>query len=219
MLFPDFKRELQALAVGYDLVAGCDEAGRGPVAGPVVAAACILRPEDIGIRWSRSKWYSRVRDSKTVPEEEREILAKKIIEHALAHGIGIVSEEDIDRLNIHNASLLAMQRAVLDMLGKLEISADRRLALFVDGRFTVAGLDAPGFSIKQTSVIQGDARVLSISAASIVAKVERDAIMRELDRRFPEYGFGRHKGYKTREHAEALRKFGASAVHRKTFIK
>lgn len=211
MIFPTFKRELKFLKQGYDFVIGCDEAGRGPVAGPVVAAACILDPQSINTR-GKYKWYARVRDSKTIPEEEREILARKIKKFALAYGVGIVSEREIDEINIHNASLLAMQRAVDNLCAKIP-NVEKMLVL-LDGRFKI-----PVLSIDQKWIIGGDKHVLSISAASIIAKADRDAIMRELDQKFPEYGFKKHKGYKTREHAEALKKWGISPVHRKTFVK
>lgn len=204
------------------MVAGCDEAGRGPMAGPVVAAACILDPESIGKTRSKNKWYARVRDSKTISEEEREILSAKILENVLAYGVGIVSEKEIDALNIHHASLKAMKLAVENMakkIGKIKKSKNSdKIHLLVDGRFIIPNVSILGVKIAQTSIVSGDAHSLSISAASIIAKVERDAIMRKLDVRFPEYGFGRHKGYNTREHQRALKKFGQSVVHRKSFI-
>ncbi|MBI2631153.1 ribonuclease HII [Candidatus Nomurabacteria bacterium] len=212
MLLPHFKNELKCLKEGFTLVAGCDEAGRGPMAGPVVAAACILDPKSIGKTRSKNKWYARVRDSKTIPETERETLAKKILENAVACGVGIVSETDVDALNIHHASLLAMRRAVEDILVK--IPKPGKIFVLVDGRFKI-----PEVATEQMAIISGDALVLSIAAASIIAKTHRDAIMRELDAKFPEYGWKRNKGYNTREHQKALKKFGASAVHRKTFIK
>ena len=222
MQFPHFKNELKCLKEGFSLVAGCDEAGRGPMAGPVVAAACILDPQSIGQKRSRNKWYARVRDSKTIPEEERETLSVKILQNALAYGVGIVSEKEIDVLNIHHASLWAMKLAVENMAKKIrKIKKSKnsgKISLLVDGRFVIPNLSIRGVEITQTSIIAGDTLSLSISAASIIAKVERDAIMRKLDARFPEYGWKRNKGYNTREHQRALRKFGLSAVHRKSFV-
>ena len=222
MLFPHFKNETKCLKEGFALVVGCDEAGRGPMAGPVVAAACILDPQSIGQKRSRNKWYARVRDSKTIPEEERAILSSKILQNVLAYGVGIVSEKEIDVLNIHHASLRAMKLAVENMAKKIrKIKKSKnsgKIGLLVDGRFVIPNLSIRGVEITQTSIIAGDTLSLSISAASIIAKVERDAIMRKLDARFPEYGFIRHKGYNTREHQKALRKFGLSAVHRKSFV-
>ena len=211
MLFPSFKNEQKYLKQGYDLIIGCDEAGRGPVAGPVVAAACILDPKNIGTR-GKDKWYARVRDSKTISEVEREILAEKIKKNALECSVGIVSEREIEKLNIHHASLLAMARAVENL--DANILRKKKILILVDGKFTI-----PKLIFKQKSIIRGDTLSLSISSAAIIAKVERDAIMRELDKKFPEYGFAKHKGYYTREHKQALKKWGISSVHRKTFIK
>ena len=219
MLFPHFKNELKCLKEGFSLVAGCDEAGRGPMAGPVVAAACILDPQSIGQKRSRNKWYARVRDSKTIPEEERAILSSKILQNVLAYGVGIVSEKEIDVLNIHHASLRAMKLAVENMAQKIKKGKNpQKIGLLVDGRFVIPNLSIRGVEITQTSIIAGDTLSLSISAASIIAKVERDAIMRKLDARFPEDGWKKNKGYNTREHQRALRKFGLSAVHRKSFV-
>ncbi len=182
------------------------------MAGPVVAAACVLDPKSIGKTRSKNKWHARVRDSKTIPEAEREILAKKIKQNALAYGVGVVSEKEIDKLNIHHASLLAMRRAVGKVIAK--VSRQKKFLVLVDGRFKIPDIEA-----EQKAIIGGDAQVLSIAAASIIAKTRRDAIMREIDKRFPEYGFAKHKGYGTREHQRAIRKFGLSRVHRKMFIK
>jgi ribonuclease HII len=222
MLFPTLKHELGFLKQGYTLVAGCDEAGRGPLAGPVVAAACILDPKNIGRR-TKNKWYARIRDSKTIPEEEREILYAKILKHAVCHGVGIVWQEEIDRLNIHHASLRAMRLAAENLannIRKIKIGKNtEKLHLLVDGRFIIPNLEIKGFEMAQTTIVHGDALSLSISAASIIAKVERDAIMRRLDGEFPGYGLGRHKGYGTKEHFVAIRKLGVANVHRKSFLK
>src|SRR3989338_9550547 len=176
MQFPDFKSELECFEKGYSLVLGCDEAGRGPVAGPVVAAACVLNRETIGKYRSKNKWYYRVRDSKTTTPEERKILVKEIFEHTLAYGVGEVWHEEIDKINIHQASLLAMRRAVEDLLQKAK-SVKQKAFLFVDGRFLLpdkparlgrsGGGGREGFELDQKAVIHGDAKVLSIAAASI----------------------------------------------------
>ena len=219
MQFPDFKSEVKCFEEGYDFVIGCDEAGRGPVAGPVVAAACVLDKNSIGKNRSKNKWYYRVRDSKTTNHEERKILLPEILEHTLAYGVGEVSHEEIDKINIHQASLLAMRRAVENLLLNLEPS-NSNLFLFVDGRFLLPDKGGwEGFHLEQRSVIDGDAKILSISAASIIAKVHRDTIMERLDGKFPGYGFARHKGYNTKEHQKALKKLGTSEVHRKSFLK
>src|SRR5438477_2265068 len=120
MKFPSFNNELKCLNEGYEYVAGCDEVGVAPLAGPVVAAACILNKDSIGKYRSRNKWYARVRDSKTTSEEEREILLKEILKNCVAYGVGEVWQEDIDRLNIHHATLLAMQLAILELRRKIE---------------------------------------------------------------------------------------------------
>jgi ribonuclease HII len=211
MRFPDFKNELKYLKKGFDLVAGCDEVGMGPLAGPVVAAACILDPKSIGKYRTRNKWYHRVRDSKTINEGEREVLQKEILKNCLAYGVGEVWQEEIDQLNIHHASLLAMRRAVEGLLEKIK---GEKVFLLVDGRFKI-----PEILVEQKAVIDGDALILSISAASIIAKVHRDKIMHLLHQKFPQYGFKNHKGYSTREHKVALKKWGISQVHRKSFVK
>ena len=177
------------------LVAGVDEAGRGPLAGPVVAAAVIL---DAG------KPISGLADSKTLTPERREILAASIKRRALGWGLGRVEVEDIDKINILQASLLAMRRAVEAM----SVVAD---LVLVDGNH------APPMAANVLTVRKGDAKVAAIAAASILAKVTRDAEMRTLDRHFPGYGFSRHKGYPTPLHLLALKVFGVSPVHRKSF--
>ncbi|MFA6257022.1 MAG: ribonuclease HII [Candidatus Paceibacterota bacterium] len=220
MLFPDFKNELKYIREGCTFVVGCDEVGRGPSAGPVVAAACILNPLSVSKTRSGDKWYARVRDSKTIPEAEREILSAKILDNSLAYGVGIVWQDEIDKLNIHNASLKAMQMAVLNLVKKIKkVKRGSTIRVLVDGRFTIPNLKIGGIKLEQMSIVAGDSHCLSVSAASIIAKVKRDAIMRELDLKFPEYGFKRHKGYNTPEHKRAIKKFGASVVHRKSFVK
>ena len=218
MHFPDFKKELDCLSSGYDLVIGCDEVGVSPLAGPVVSAACVLDPSSISGYRSKNKWYYRVRDSKTTSEEEREELVKKIMDHSLAYGLGIVSEQEIDRLNIHNASLKAMKLATEDLLRKLQLIRNKNIVLFLDGRFRIKDLETDN-RVEQRCVIKGDCKVLSISAASIIAKVHRDKIMHGFDTQFPGYGFGRHKGYNTREHQKALRELGATHIHRNSFFR
>ncbi len=177
------------------LIAGVDEAGRGPLAGPVVAAVVVLdsRRPIVGLA-----------DSKTLTPQARETLSAVIKRQALDWAIGQVEVEDIDRLNILQASLLAMCRAV----SALKVQAD---LVLIDGRH------APRLEFWVQTLVKGDARVPQIAAASILAKVERDALMRALDGRFPGYGFARHKGYPTRAHLRALQVHGASPVHRRSF--
>jgi ribonuclease HII len=177
------------------LIAGVDEAGRGPLAGPVVAAAVIFPPE---------VFIAGVNDSKALTPERREELFPVITLAAEGIGIGIVDHETIDEINILQATLLAMKIAV----GKLKPVPDHCV---VDGTML------PGIRMPATPMVGGDRACFSVAAASIVAKVTRDRLMQELDREFPQYGFARHKGYGTREHMAALRKFGPSPVHRKSF--
>jgi ribonuclease HII len=174
--------------------AGVDEAGRGPLAGPVVAAAVILgqRPID------------GVGDSKAKTARQREVLFARIVSEARAFGLGMADVDEIDRLNIHHATLLAMQRAV----AALSVRPARAL---IDGRF------CPELDCAATAIVGGDASEPAIGAASILAKVQRDRIMMDLHRRFPAYGFDRHKGYPTRAHLAALRAAGVSPVHRRSF--
>jgi ribonuclease HII len=182
-------------ADGASRVAGVDEVGMGPLAGPVVAAAVVLpeRPRLPGLD-----------DSKRLGRVDRERLAREIHAQAIAVGIAEVSVDEIDRRNIYQAGLLAMRQAVL----ALDPQPDHVL---VDARHI------PGIVSVQTAIIGGDGCDASIAAASIVAKVHRDAIMARLDREYPGYGFGRHKGYGTREHLRALRRLGATPVHRRSY--
>ncbi|HEU0085982.1 MAG TPA: ribonuclease HII [Candidatus Paceibacterota bacterium] len=225
MQFPDYKSEQKALQEGYCFVAGCDEVGVGPIAGPVVAAACILDPSTIGKYRSPNKWYYRVRDSKTTNETERESLVKEILDNTIAYGIGVVWQEEIDQINIHHAGRKAMRLAVNEMLGKIKDTKQRvkknngaelGVFLFVDGRFEVSEC---ADLVKQKCVIKGDQKVLSISAASIIAKVHRDNIMKEFNAKFPSYGFAKHKGYNTKMHQDALKKMGLTSLHRRSFFK
>jgi len=180
---------------GLTLLCGVDEVGVGPLAGPLVAAAVILPPE-IGIRG--------IDDSKRLSASRRGALAGEIRARATAVGVGVVEVEDVDRLNPYWAALEAMRRAV----HALPVAPQR---LLVDAR-TIPAVEVP-----QESIVRGDARSYSIAAASIVAKETRDALMRELDRRFPQYGFASHMGYGTRAHLEALARYGPCAAHRRSF--
>jgi ribonuclease HII len=181
--------------VGFVHVAGCDEVGRGCLAGPVVAAAVVLHPD---------RHISGVCDSKTVPSAERERLYDQILCEALAWAVGEADPSEIDRINIHQASLRAMQRAVLRLSPLPDI-------VLVDA-FRV-----PDLPMAQRGVVHGDRRCSAIAAASIVAKVTRDRQMLDLHGRDPRYGFDRHKGYATADHLEAVARFGYSDVHRRSF--
>jgi ribonuclease HII len=180
---------------GHERLAGVDEVGRGPLAGPVVAAAVILPP---------SVALDGVDDSKALPPQRRELLAGRIREVALGVGLGVMEPRDIDRLNILRASLLAMQLAV----ESLDPPPD---ALLIDG---AVGLALP---VPQYPIVKGDRRSLAIAAASIIAKVHRDRLMESYHQLYPQYGFHRHKGYATSEHLEALRKYGCCPIHRRSF--
>ena len=180
--------EKEAHLKGFLAPAGVDEAGRGPLAGPVVAAAVILPfppPLDIGFK-----------DSKKLTQKARERLVMEVFRVSRAVGVGLVWPEEIDRVNIHRASLLAMERAVEKLIVRPDI-------LLIDGKFRVNS------KIEQKTIISGDALSVSIAAASIVAKTTRDAIMASYNLSFPEYRFDRHKGYGTREHMDAIDEHGA----------
>lgn len=178
------------------VICGIDEAGRGPLAGPVVAAAVIL-PEKEDILY--------VNDSKKLSEKKREVLYEEIMEKAQAVGVGIVGPERIDEINILQATYEAMKEAV----SCLKIRPD----VLLNDAVTIPGID-----IRQVPIIKGDAKSVSIAAASIIAKVTRDRLMRRYDGIFPEYDFASNKGYGTKKHIEALRTFGPTAIHRRTFI-
>ena len=179
-------------------ICGIDEAGRGPLAGPVVVGAVIMPKES---------FIEGVNDSKKVSEKKRELLFDKITSEAVAYSVGIVDQEKIDEINILEATRLAVHQA----LEKLKVKPD---LIVVDA---LTNIDT--FGIPYMSIIKGDAKVYSISAASIIAKVTRDRMMQEWDEIFPEYGFAKHKGYGTKDHINAIKTYGPTPIHRKTFIK
>lgn len=197
MDLPNFEFEEKHYANGYTSVCGCDEAGRGPLCGPVVAAAVIL-PRGIVIEG--------LNDSKKLSEKKREALFDIICDKALAYSIAEASPAEIDEINILNASMLAMRRAVEG----LKIKADFAL---IDGNCS------RGFTIPTETVVKGDAKSLSIAAASILAKVTRDRGCILLDKEYPLYGIAKHKGYPTKEHMDAVKKYGPSPIYRKSFLK
>ena len=194
---PNFEYEEKKHSEGYRAVCGCDEAGRGPLCGPVVAAAVIL---PLGLE------IEGLNDSKKLTEKKRERLFDIIKEKAIAYAIAEASPEEIDEHNILNASMLAMRRAV----EALPVKADFAL---IDGNCS------RGFEIPTETVVKGDSISYSIAAASILAKVTRDRGCIELDRMYPEYNIAKHKGYPTKEHMDAVREHGPSPIHRKTFLK
>ena len=180
----------------YAYICGIDEVGRGPLAGPVVAGAVIL-PKDCDILY--------INDSKKLTEKKREELYDIIMEKAIATGIGYASVERIDQINILQATFEAMREAI----SKLSVSPD----ILLNDAVTI-----PKVNIKQVPIIKGDAKSISIGAASIIAKVTRDRLMTEYDKIFPEYGFASNKGYGSAQHIKAIKKIGPSPIHRKTFI-
>ncbi|MEA4960099.1 ribonuclease HII [Lutispora sp.] len=182
---------------GFELIAGIDEAGRGPLAGPVVAAAVIL---------DRNVVIPGINDSKKLSEAKREYLYDEIKDKAVSVGLGIVDEKTIDKINILQATLMAMRIAIEN----LNIKPDYLL------------IDAERINdvrIPQLAIVKGDSLSISISAASIIAKVERDRILIGYDKEYPEYGFERHKGYGTKQHMDCIRKFGLLPIHRRSFTK
>lgn len=191
----DLRLDQEYWSNGIVHLAGVDEAGRGPLAGPVVAAAVVFPVNE---------WISGVDDSKRLSALRRETLATQIRNRAVSVGVGIVHHDEIDRINILNATMLAMSQA-LDALGIVPgfvlVDGNR----FTDRRFPSA------------TIVDGDARSFTIAAASIIAKTTRDAMMREFAERYPVYGFDRHKGYGTQEHLRAIRKHGMCDIHRKSF--
>ena len=190
-------REYERRLADVDMICGIDEAGRGPLAGPVVAAACIL-PRDLDI------WY--LNDSKKVSEKRREELYLIIREKAIAWGVGIVDQTVIDEINILQATYMAMRTAISQL--------DCVPGMLLNDAVTIPGVDVP-----QLPIVHGDAKSVSIAAASILAKVTRDHIMLEYDKQYPGYGFAKHKGYGTADHIAAIRTLGPCAIHRRTFIK
>lgn len=193
----DYQLEKELTEQGYRMVCGVDEAGRGPLCGPVVAAACIL-PMGLVL--------DGLNDSKKLTAKKREKLFDEICENAIAYSIAEASVEEIDSLNILEATLLAMRRAIAG----LPQTADFAL---IDGNIS------RDFPLPVRAVIHGDATSPSIAAASILAKVTRDRMCDDLDRAYPQYGIAKHKGYGTKVHMDALRKHGPSPIHRKQFIR
>lgn len=189
--------ENKALESGYEIICGVDEAGRGPLAGPVYAAAVILPKGHI---------VDGVNDSKKISEKKRDILFDKIINECVCYSVGIATEKEIDEINILQATFLAMRRAVEGLSVKPDIA-------LIDGN------KRPGLDIAEQEIIKGDAKSANIAAASIIAKVSRDRYMLEMAEQYPEYQFEKHKGYGTKLHYEMLEKYGISPIHRKTFLK
>ena len=193
----DFDKK-QAIRLDANFIVGIDEAGRGPLAGPVVACACFIPP-------AMASNFTEVNDSKKLSEKKREMLFQKLV-GSVPYGIGFASAAEIDRLNILQATFLAMRRAAYKFSNLPDSVA------LIDGPYPAAGLN-----MRQTPVVDGDAKSLAIAAASIIAKVTRDHYMNILDRLYPGYGFAGHKGYGTAKHMQALRALGPCREHRRSF--
>jgi ribonuclease HII len=192
----NWKYEKELYELGYTYIGGTDEVGRGPLIGPVVAACCVL-PKDFKL--------DGLTDSKKVSEKKREVMYDYIIKNCLAYGIGIVDEKEIDRINIYEASRKAMIKAIQEVKNKISLEYVLSDAMPID-------IDIP---VKP--IIKGDLKSITISAASIIAKVTRDRMMIELDKKYPMYGFASHKGYPTKKHIEALNQYGLIDGYRLTY--
>ena len=212
-----FKYENKKLRQGFAYVAGCDEVGRGSLAGPVVAAAVVISSSKYKVVSSMG-----VKDSKLLTPKKREELSSAIKKCTVAWSIGEVSSAEVDELNIHQASLLAMRRSVENLAGQLP--AAENLFLYIDGKFIIPPFAKATdgkfkFHLEQEAVVGGDNKVLSVAAASIVAKVYRDELMREYDEQYPLYNFAQHKGYATFHHRQMVREYGLSDIHRVSFCR
>jgi len=232
MKYPNFDEEKKLWKKGFSSVAGLDEAGRGPLAGPVVAAAVVFT-KNCKIK------NLCINDSKKLSERQRDFFYEILTNHKdIKWGVGIVSEKIIDKINILQATKLAMQKAIVSLRGHSNgrgnpgvLCANSRLPrrpsarlrtprndesvnvdyLLIDGNFKINSI------MRQKSIVKGDQKVFSVAAASIIAKVTRDRIMQKFDKKYPQYGFKKHKGYGTKAHFASLEKFGPCKIHRKTF--
>ncbi len=193
----DFSYEKEAHENGFSVVCGVDEAGRGPLAGPVFAAAVIL-PENYS--------HEILNDSKKLSEKKRDLVYDDIIRDAVCWSVGTADEKEIDDINILNATFLAMKRAVDGLTIKPDLA-------YIDGN------QYPKTGVKEVTIIKGDSKCMSVAAASIIAKVSRDRFMMKIAEEYPEYQFEKHKGYGTKLHYEMIEKYGVSPVHRKSFLK
>ena len=199
MLNPDFERRI--FASGCSLLGSIDEAGRGPLAGPVVAACVLLQPD---FNYSEER-FKLIRDSKKLSEKQREAAYEIVMSEFVEVGVGWCDHQTIDRINILEATFLAMKKA----LGALKARPD---LLLIDGKFSI-----PNLNTAQRAIVDGDAKIFSIAAASIIAKVTRDRMMRKFHLEYPLYGFDQHKGYGTKSHLEKIRQYGPAPIHRRSF--
>ena len=196
----DLGQEKLIFTSGYDIIGALDEAGRGPLAGPVVAARVIIR-----VNFSINNEIREINDSKKLTAKKRELLFELIKKNFLEVGIGLCDHKTIDRINILQATFLAMKKAVSSIKNRPQF-------LLVDGSMKI-----PNFSTPQQAIIRGDEKVFSLAAASIIAKVTRDRIMNNLSAAYPAYGFDKHKGYGTKDHREKLKELGPCPIHRLSF--
>ncbi len=221
MKYPNFNEEKKLWKRGLKCVAGLDEAGRGPLAGPVVAAAVAIGPK---IKNEELKIFKGVNDSKKLSEKQREYFYGILTSHPqVKWGIGIVSEKTIDRINVFEATKLAMKKAIKSVVPNFHDRENlaQQTFLILDGNFTL-DLDEAAFAKsygvpKQKSIIRADQKVFSVAAASIIAKVTRDRLMQKYHKKYPQYGFDKHKGYGTKAHFASLEKCGPCKIHRRTF--
>jgi len=214
MILPNIEKEKEFQKEGFEIIIGVDEVGRGPLAGPVVAGAAWVKPD---ILEKEFEDRGLIRDSKKLSEKQRDKIYKFIQESdSFVLGIGEVSVEMIDKINILNASLLAMRLAIDEVIEKIKRqvpnSENQKTCTLIDGNKNIQNLD-----LEQRLFAKGDQRIFSIATASINAKVYRDKLMEEYHQKFPEYGFGQHKGYGTKLHMEQLKKHGACEIHRQSF--
>jgi ribonuclease HII len=218
MDYPNFSEEKKLWRKGYKIVAGIDEAGRGPLAGPVIAVAIIVQNFKFQIlNFKANSNFKNIKDSKKMTAKQRENVYRFLtMQPDIIFGIGKVSEKIIDKINILEATKLAMKRATMSLNSKLQTVNCKKIQnieyLLIDGNFKINKLKMP-----QKSIIKGDSKVMSIAMASIIAKVTRDKIMEKYHKKYPDYGFDKHKGYGTKEHFSNLKNFGICKIHRKTF--
>lgn len=206
MRLPDLREEQKLWSNNVKYIAGVDEVGRGPLAGPVVAAAVIIHHESPLTSDEQEIFYKKMRDSKKLSAIQREKIFDVLTHsNAIHYGIGIVPEKIIDEINILQASLLAMEYAIRNISCNPDF-------LLIDGPFTLENI-----SLNQKAIVNGDEKVTSIAMASIIAKVTRDRFMIECDQKYPQYSFALHKGYGTKLHLDALKKYGPCEIHRKSF--
>ncbi len=218
MQYPNFCEEKKLQKQGYKMIAGIDEAGRGPLAGPVVAAAVNFKLEILNLKSNKN--FRLLNDSKKLTVKQREEIYDFLVNcPEVSWGVGIVSEKIIDKINILEATKLAMNKAISVLVKKNKSGKEfydrekpyHNYFLLLDGNFTL------DLDVMQKAIVKGDAKVFSIAAASIIAKVTRDRIMNKYHKKYPQYGFAQHKGYGTAAHFASIEKFGPCKIHRKTF--